>query len=76
MSDSSEHKLRFTLKEMKISTEAEDVSAGSGSSSTVQLHYNKLVCIEYPALIANVDKMLETIGGEKALSKVSTTYSS
>ncbi|XP_059894075.1 general transcription factor 3C polypeptide 5 isoform X1 [Gadus macrocephalus] len=69
MSDSSEHKLRFTLKELKISTEGEDVSPGSGSSSAVKLHYNKLVCIEYPALIANVDKMLETIGGEKVLSK-------
>ena len=63
------------MKEMKISTDGEDELPGSGRSTAVQLHYNKLVCIEYPALIANVDKMLETIGGEKVLSKVSTTYS-
>ncbi|CAL8317776.1 unnamed protein product [Lota lota] len=69
MAESSEHKLRFTLKEMKISTESEDASPGPGSSAAVSLLYNKLVCVEYPALVANVDKMLETIGGVKVLSK-------
>ncbi|KAK0151750.1 General transcription factor 3C polypeptide 5 [Merluccius polli] len=70
MSDSGEQKLRFTLKEMKISSESEEeVCPGTGSSSTVRLLCSKLVCVEYPAAVASVDKMLETIGGEQGLSK-------
>uniref|UniRef100_A0A3Q3X0S4 Uncharacterized protein n=1 Tax=Mola mola TaxID=94237 RepID=A0A3Q3X0S4_MOLML len=38
-------------------------------SSTVELRANKLVCVEYPALVTSVDKMLETLGGEQAVSK-------
>ncbi|XP_023651327.1 general transcription factor 3C polypeptide 5 isoform X1 [Paramormyrops kingsleyae] len=32
----------------------------------------RLVCVEYPGYVKNVDKMLETVGGEKGVSK---TYS-
>lgn len=37
---------------------------------TLPLSETRLVCIEYPALVNNVDKMLETVGGEQGLSKV------
>uniref|UniRef100_A0A8C7JGP5 Ral transcription factor IIIC subunit 5 n=1 Tax=Oncorhynchus kisutch TaxID=8019 RepID=A0A8C7JGP5_ONCKI len=30
---------------------------------------NKLVCVEYPGIISNVDKMLESIGGIQGMSK-------
>ncbi|GAA6099507.1 general transcription factor 3C polypeptide 5 isoform X1 [Tachysurus ichikawai] len=36
---------------------------------TLPLSETRLVCIEYPALVNNVDKMLETVGGEQGLSK-------
>jgi len=31
---------------------------------------NKLICIEYPGVVKNVDKMLETLGGLENLNKV------
>lgn len=68
MADNKELKLDFTLKELTLSSKSEDVP---GSSSTVELRANKLVCVEYPAVVTNVDKMLETLGGEQAVSKVS-----
>ncbi|XP_076140755.1 general transcription factor 3C polypeptide 5 isoform X1 [Alosa pseudoharengus] len=43
-----------------------------GNSATVSLPHTKLVCVEYPGVVINVDKMLDTIGGEKGVSK---TYS-
>lgn len=70
MADSKEPKLDFTLKELSLSCSAEDEV---GSSSTVELRDRKLVCVEYPAVIKSVDKMLETLGGEQAVSKVRTT---
>uniref|UniRef100_A0A8C7JI14 Ral transcription factor IIIC subunit 5 n=1 Tax=Oncorhynchus kisutch TaxID=8019 RepID=A0A8C7JI14_ONCKI len=40
------------------------------SSSTLSLSEdNKLVCVEYPGIISNVDKMLESIGGIQGMSK-------
>ncbi|XP_012685532.2 general transcription factor 3C polypeptide 5 [Clupea harengus] len=44
----------------------------TGNSATVSLPDNRLVCVEYPGFVINVDKMLDTIGGEKGVSK---TYS-
>ncbi|XP_059214426.1 general transcription factor 3C polypeptide 5 [Centropristis striata] len=67
MADCKELKLDFTLKELSLSDPTED--AVPGSSSSVELRDNRLVCVEYPALVANVDKMLETLGGEKAVTK-------
>lgn len=67
MADCKELKLDFTLKELNLSSQSEDVP---GSSSTVALRSNKFVCVEYPAVVTNVDKMLETLGGEEKLSKV------
>lgn len=69
MADCKEVKLDFTLKELTLSSQSEDVP---GSSSTVALQSNKFICVEYPAVVTNVDKMLETLGGEDILSKVGT----
>ena len=33
---------------------------------------NKLICIDYPAIVANHDKMLESLGGERTISKVTS----
>lgn len=63
-----ESKLDFTLKELTLCSQSEDVP---GSSSTLELRTNKLVCVEYPAVVTNVDKMLETLGSEQTVSKVS-----
>ncbi|XP_071774874.1 general transcription factor 3C polypeptide 5 [Centroberyx gerrardi] len=68
MSDSREFKLNFTLKELTISSPSDDGGV-PGSSSSVELLDNKLVCVEYPAVVSSVDKMLETVGGEQGLSK-------
>ncbi|XP_022623743.1 general transcription factor 3C polypeptide 5 isoform X1 [Seriola dumerili] len=67
MADSNELKLDFTLKELTVSCPAEDDVPGS--SSTVKLQDNRLVCVEYPAVINSVPKMLETLGGEQGVSK-------
>lgn len=69
MADYKEQKLDFTLKELSLSSQSEQVP---GSSSTVELRANKLVCVEYPAVVTSVSKMLETLGGEQTLSRVST----
>ncbi|KAK2818911.1 hypothetical protein Q5P01_024472 [Channa striata] len=66
MADSSELKLDFTLKELTLSCQSEDVPGGS---STVELQDVKLVCVEYPAVVRNVDTMLETLLGEQTVSK-------
>lgn len=68
MTDFTDLKLDFTLKELTLSGESENVDV-PGSSSTVELRDDKLVCVEYPAVVTNVDKMLETLGGEQAVSK-------
>ncbi len=66
----SELKLDFTLKELTLSCQAEGADV-PGSSSIVELRDNKLMCVEYPAVVNSVDKMLETLGGAQAVSKVS-----
>ncbi|XP_027134438.1 general transcription factor 3C polypeptide 5 [Larimichthys crocea] len=68
MADSRELKLDFTLKELTLSDRSEDVDV-PGSSSTVELRDSKLVCVEYPAVVSSVDKMLDTLGGEQGVSK-------
>lgn len=67
MADCKESKLDFTLQELTLSSQSEHVP---GSSSTVALHSKRFVCVEYPAVVTNVDKMLETLGGKDNLSKV------
>lgn len=51
----------------KAATEAEYKSK---DTATVPLSETRLVCVEFPGLVKNVDKMLESIGGEQGLSKV------
>lgn len=70
MADSKALKLDFTLKELTLSCQAGDGDVPGGSSS-VELRDNRLVCVEYPAAVTSVDKMLETLGGQQAVSKVS-----
>lgn len=71
--DVREPKLDFTLKQLTLSPQAEESVDVPGNSSTVDLQENKLVCVEYPAVITSVDKMLETLGGERTVSKVKSS---
>lgn len=73
MAESSDLTLDFTLKELVISTRPEDAGV-PGGTGTVPLREKRLVCVEYPAVISSVNKMLETLGGEKVLSKVSIKF--
>ncbi|XP_035628124.1 general transcription factor 3C polypeptide 5-like isoform X1 [Oncorhynchus keta] len=66
--------LNFTMKEITGSGSTSDetftASVVPESSSTLSLSEdNKLVCVEYPGIISNVDKMLESIGGIQGMSK-------
>ncbi|XP_056157759.1 general transcription factor 3C polypeptide 5 [Lampris incognitus] len=60
--------LNFSFKEMNPTSQPGGVGL-PGGSSTVDLVDNKLVCVEYPAVVADVDKMLDTVGGEEGVSK-------
>lgn len=66
MAEADEPKLDFTLKELTFSGQSEDVPGGS---STVELRPDRLVCVEYPAVVTSVEKMLETLGGQQSVSK-------
>lgn len=76
--------LNFTMKEItgtrqsvsgSTSDETFTASVVPESSSTLSLSEdNKLVCVEYPGIISNVDKMLESIGGIQGMSKVSKQF--
>ena len=72
MDDSSDLKLDFTLKELSLSGATGDAEAGG--SAIVDLRDRKLVCVEHPAVVHSVEKMLETLGGEQTVSKVSTSW--
>ncbi|CAB1332806.1 unnamed protein product [Coregonus sp. 'balchen'] len=71
--------LNFTMKEItgtrqSVSGSASDESSTASvvpeSSSILSIsEENKLVCVEYPGIISNVDKMLESIGGIQGVSK-------
>lgn len=37
-----------------------------------ELFHNKLVCINYPGYVENVDKMMLTLGGLQNIEQVST----
>ncbi|KAM6902127.1 general transcription factor 3C polypeptide 5 [Xenentodon cancila] len=67
MADSEDVKLDFTLKELTLS--GEGGSPVRGGSSTVQLRDKRLVCVDYPAVVHSVDRMLETLGGEQTVTK-------
>lgn len=69
MADSREFKAKFTLREMQISSRPEPRAHAAGGSSAVRLQQRRLVCVDYPAAVSRVDKMLETVGGEQGLGK-------
>ncbi len=52
--------------------ESQDTAVVSGNTATLALSDTSLVCVEYPAVVNNVDMMLESIGGEEGVSKVIT----
>ncbi|XP_016148417.1 general transcription factor 3C polypeptide 5 isoform X3 [Sinocyclocheilus grahami] len=49
--------------------ESHDTAVVSGNTATLALSDTSLVCVEYPAVVNNVDTMLESIGGEEGVSK-------
>ncbi|KAI2651528.1 General transcription factor 3C polypeptide 5 [Labeo rohita] len=49
--------------------ESQDAVVVSGNTATLALSDTSLVCVEYPAVVNNVDTMLESIGGEEGVSK-------
>uniref|UniRef100_A0A8C2GPT6 General transcription factor IIIC, polypeptide 5 n=1 Tax=Cyprinus carpio TaxID=7962 RepID=A0A8C2GPT6_CYPCA len=49
--------------------ESQDAAVVSGNTATLALSDTSLVCVEYPAVVNNVDTMLESIGGEEGVSK-------
>lgn len=50
--------------------ESKDTAVVSGNTATLVLPDTNLVCVEYPGVVNNVDKMLDSIGGEEGVSKV------
>ncbi|XP_041666215.1 general transcription factor 3C polypeptide 5 [Cheilinus undulatus] len=68
MAEPRELKLEFTLKELTLSSPTENADV-PGSSSTVEMKDIKLICVEYPAMVTSVERMLDTLGGEKTVSK-------
>lgn len=50
--------------------ESKDTAVVSGNTATLVLSDTNLVCVEYPGVVKNVDRMLESIGGEEGVSKV------
>lgn len=38
------------------------------------LTQNKFVCIEYPGHVKNIDRVLETLGGENAIATVRSHF--
>ncbi|XP_028317974.1 general transcription factor 3C polypeptide 5 [Gouania willdenowi] len=59
----------FQLEELTLSAGSESLRA-RGSSCTVEIKESRLMCVEYPAVVNNVDKMLNTLGGEETISKL------
>ncbi|XP_008286561.1 general transcription factor 3C polypeptide 5 [Stegastes partitus] len=68
MAENKDLKLDFTLKELTLAPQPEHHDVPGGSSS-VELRDKRLVCVEYPAVVRSVDKMLETLGGEATVTK-------
>ena len=49
-------------------------SSKASVDNNVPIRRDKFVCIEYPGQVKNVDKMLETLGDEETVSKVSLAF--
>ena len=71
MANSKDFNRNFTLKEITNTSQQDLGEEVPGSSATfIVPSDSKLVSVEYPGIISSVDMMLETVGGEKAVSKV------
>lgn len=57
-------------KVCEIGEECKDSGVLSGNTATLALPDVNLVCVEYPAVVNNVDRMLDSIEREKGVSKV------
>lgn len=61
--------LDLRLKELSLSAPTQHVP---GTSACLPLRGNRLVCVEYPAVIQNLQRALQSLGGERAVSKTYT----
>ncbi|XP_051533042.1 general transcription factor 3C polypeptide 5 isoform X1 [Myxocyprinus asiaticus] len=50
--------------------ESKESAVASGNTATLSLPETNLVCIEYPGVVNNVEKMLDSIGREEGVSKI------
>lgn len=66
MAQRMHNKVDLTLKELSLSATTQHVP---GNTGTLSLRGKKLVCVEYPALVQNLDRVLESLGGEQTVSK-------
>ncbi|XP_058472508.1 general transcription factor 3C polypeptide 5 [Solea solea] len=69
MEECNKPRLNFILKELTAVSCPPGDEDVPGASSTVELSDNRLVCVEYPAVVNSTTNMLETLGGEKVVSK-------
>lgn len=58
--------LDLRLKELTLSAPSEHVP---GNSARLPLRRTRLVCVEYPAVIQDLQRALQSLGGEHAVSK-------
>ncbi|XP_033831972.1 general transcription factor 3C polypeptide 5 [Periophthalmus magnuspinnatus] len=56
----------LSLKELSLSDQSPHIP---GNCACLPLRENRLVCVEYPAVIQNLDRALESLGGEHNMSK-------
>ncbi|KAK7896595.1 hypothetical protein WMY93_021920 [Mugilogobius chulae] len=57
----------LTLKELSLSEQSEHVPGNS--ACLLPLRGTRLVCVEYPAMIHNLQRALQSLGGEQTVSK-------
>lgn len=55
--------------EARNTGESRDEAVVLGNTATLALSDTNLVCVEYPAVVNNVNRMLDSIGGEQGVSK-------
>lgn len=58
--------LDLRLKELSLSAPSQHIP---GNCACLPLRGNRLVCVEYPAVIQNLQRALQSLGGERAVSK-------
>uniref|UniRef100_A0A3B3ZRU7 General transcription factor IIIC, polypeptide 5 n=1 Tax=Periophthalmus magnuspinnatus TaxID=409849 RepID=A0A3B3ZRU7_9GOBI len=62
----STQQVDLSLKELSLSDQSPHIP---GNCACLPLRENRLVCVEYPAVIQNLDRALESLGGEHNMSK-------